>query len=42
MHAGLVGISANEIKESYSDLERVMIEAIEKERRVEIRPPADG
>jgi hypothetical protein len=32
-HAGLVGISATEIKESYSDLEHVMMEAIEKERR---------
>jgi hypothetical protein len=32
-HAGLVGISATEIKESYSDLERAMMEAIEKERR---------
>lgn len=33
MHAGLVGISVTEIKESYDDLERAMIEAIEKERR---------
>jgi hypothetical protein len=32
-HAGLVGISATEIKESYSDLERAMMEAIEIERR---------
>ena len=32
-HAGLVGIAAIEIKESYSDLEHVMVEAIEKERR---------
>jgi hypothetical protein len=31
-HAGLVGISATEIKESYDDLERAMMEAIEKER----------
>lgn len=32
-HAGLVGISVTEIKESYDDLERAMMEAIEKERR---------
>ena len=32
-HAGLVGIAAAEIKESYRDLEHVMIEAIEKESR---------
>lgn len=32
-HAGLVGILATEIKESYDDLERAMMEAIEKERR---------
>ena len=33
-HAGLVGIAAAEIKESYRDLEDVMKEAIEKERRI--------
>jgi hypothetical protein len=32
-HASAVGISAVEIKESYSDLEHVMTEAIEKESR---------
>ncbi len=32
-HARLVGISATEISESYSDLERAMMEAIEKEHR---------
>jgi hypothetical protein len=32
-HAGLVGIAAAEIEESYRDLEHVMMEAIEKESR---------
>ena len=32
-HAGLVGIAAAEIEESYRDLENVMMEAIEKESR---------
>ena len=32
-HASLVGIAAAEIKESYRDLEHVMMEAIEKESR---------
>ena len=33
-HAGLVGIAAAEIKESYRDLEHVMMESIEKESRL--------
>jgi len=41
-HAGLVGIAAAEIKESYRDLEDVMMEAIEKESRLVNRTAGSG
>jgi len=41
-HAGLVGIAAAEIKESYRDLEHVMKEAIEKESRLINRAAGGG
>jgi hypothetical protein len=41
-HAGLVGIAAAEIKESYDDLEHMMMEAIEKKSRQQIGRHGDG
>ena len=41
-HAGLVRIAAAEIKESYHDLEHVMMEAIDKESRLLNRATGGG
>jgi hypothetical protein len=41
-HAGLVGIAAAEMNESYHDLEHVMMEAIEKESRIINRATRGG
>ena len=41
-HAGLVGIAAAEINESYRDLEHVMMEAIENESRLINRATGGG